>query len=203
MAGLGTRAKTEAAEPLVILGVDPGSRHTGWGVIERRGSRLLTLGHGRISPPGGAQLAERLVVLSDGLAALVERHRPQVAVLEALFHGVNPRSLIVLAQARGAILTTLCRCGLELHEYSPAEIKSAVTGNGRADKEQVAKMVGLLLGLRARGDGTSPSSDATDALAVAICYGQRARLDELASTRRASGGRRGPQGGGTPVARDR
>ena len=102
-------------------------------------------------------------------------HRPHVAALEALFHGVNARSLIVLAQARGAILTSVCRAGLDVHEYSPAEVKSAVTGNGRADKQQVAKMVGLLLGLR----GRSPSADATDALAVAICYGQRARLDAL------------------------
>lgn len=203
MAGLSRRAIAKAAEPLVILGVDPGSRHTGWGVIERRGSRLVTLGHGRISPPVEAKLGERLVTLSDEVAALVECHQPHVAVLEALFHGVNPRSLIVLAQARGAILTSLCRSGLEVHEYSPAEIKSAVTGNGRADKQQVAKMVGLLLGLRARDEERGPSPDATDALAVAICYGQRARLDDLGSSRRVSGGGRAPQRGETPVSRGR
>lgn len=149
-------------------------------MVERRGSRLAVRGHGRIALPTKAPLAERLVALSDEVAGLVETHRPHVAALEALFHGVNPKSLIVLAQARGAILTSVCRAGLAVHEYSPAEVKSAVTGNGRADKQQVAKMVGLLLGLR----GRTPSADATDALAVAICYGQRARLDALGARRR-------------------
>lgn len=189
---------------LVILGIDPGSRHTGWGIVERRGSRLSTLGHGRISLSTRAPLAERLVTLGDEMAALVHAHRPQVAALESLFHGVNPRSLIVLAQARGAILATLCRCGLEIHEYSPAEVKSAVTGNGRADKQQVAKMVGLLLGQqagrvrRARAAEPKPSADATDALAVALCYGQRARLDRLIPRERAE---RTREGGGTPDPR--
>lgn len=146
---------------------------------------MTVRGHGRISLPTKTPLAERLVTLSDEVADLVKTHRPHVAALEALFHGVNPKSLIVLAQARGAILTSVCRSGLAIHEYSPAEVKSAVTGNGRADKRQVAKMVTLLLGLH----GRRPSSDATDALAVAICFGQRARLDALER-----GARRGPAG---------
>ena len=164
----------------MILGLDPGSRFTGWGVVERQGSRLSVRGHGRIALPAQAPLAERLVALADEVSSLVAAHHPHVAALEALFHGVNPKSLIVLAQARGAILTSVCRAGLAVHEYSPAEVKSALTGNGRADKEQVAKMVGLMLGLR----GRRPSADATDALAVAICYGQRARLDALGGRRR-------------------
>lgn len=98
-----------------------------------------------------------------------------MAVLESLYHGVNPRSLIVLAQARGALVLTLARRHLEVHEYSPAEVKSAVAGNGRADKEQVGRMVRLILGL---GDEKLPS-DTSDALAVAICYAQRLRLDRL------------------------
>lgn len=158
-------------------------------MVERQGSRLAVRGHGRISLPTKAPLAERLVALADEVSGLVDAHRPHVAALESLFHGVNPKSLIVLAQARGAILTSVCRAGLPVHEYSPAEVKSAVTGNGRADKTQVAKMVGLLLGLR----GRRPSADATDALAVAICYGQRARLDALGAS-----ARRPRKGGGRP-----
>ena len=95
--------------------------------------------------------------------------------LETPFHGLNSRSLIVLAEARGALLATLSGRGILLREYSPAEVKSAVTGNGRADKRQVAHMVKLLLALQ--GDGWA--SDATDALALAICAAQRARLDTL------------------------
>jgi crossover junction endodeoxyribonuclease RuvC len=96
-------------------------------------------------------------------------------VLESPFHGASSRALIVLSQARGALLAVLGRHGLEVCEYSPAEVKSAVTGNGRADKRQVARMVQILLGL----DTAGTNSDATDALALAICYAQRGRLDRL------------------------
>lgn len=97
--------------------------------------------------------------------------------LESLFHGINPRSLIVLAQARGALVAAIGRAGIELYEYTPAEIKSAVTGSGRADKEQVSRMVRLILGLGEEG----LSADAGDALAVALCLAQRSRLDRLVS----------------------
>ena len=160
---------------LRILGVDPGSRHTGFGVVERHGSRLRAVTHGRISPPAKLPLAARLAALSAGIREVVAAHRPDVAVLETPFHGLNPKTLIVLAQARGALLAAIAESGLGTEEYAPAEIKSAVTGNGRADKEQVARMVELVLGL----DRRAASSDASDALAVAICYAQRARLDHL------------------------
>jgi crossover junction endodeoxyribonuclease RuvC len=166
-----------------ILGLDPGSRFTGFGVIDRRGSRLRAVDHGRIALPPGAPLPERLVRLCRELEALVDRHAPDAAVLEALYHGVNPRSLIVLAQARGALLATLATGGVEIHEYSPAEVKTAVTGNGRADKRQVGRMVRMILGL---GD-VEVSADAGDALAVAICYAQRLRLDRLGRTAGAPG----------------
>jgi crossover junction endodeoxyribonuclease RuvC len=109
-----------------------------------------------------------LVVLLEGL---LERYDPQVAILESLFHGLNVRSLIVLAEARGALLATLARRGVPVREVTPAEVKSALTGNGRATKEQVARMVRLLLGL-APG---RLSADASDALAVALCGAQRLR----------------------------
>jgi crossover junction endodeoxyribonuclease RuvC len=162
-----------------ILGIDPGSRYTGFGLVERQGSRLRRLSQGRIVLPGG-ELAPRLAQLATDIEALVRRHEPDVAVLESLFHGVNPRSLIVLAQARGALVATFGRLGLEVAEYTPAEIKSAVTGHGRADKKQVARMVALILGL---GSSEKLSPDASDALAVAICYAQRIRLDSLKAVR--------------------
>ncbi len=158
-----------------ILGLDPGSRFTGYGLIERQGSRLRPIAQGRIAVGKIPALPDRLAKLSGELRELLHRHRPEAAVLEALFHGVNPRSLIVLAQARGALLATLAADGVEIHEYSPAEVKTAVTGNGRADKQQVGRMVQLILGL---GD-VELTNDASDALAVAICFSQRLKIDRL------------------------
>jgi crossover junction endodeoxyribonuclease RuvC len=161
---------------VLILGLDPGSLHTGYGLIERQGSSLLPVEAGRFSCPRGLALPERLGHLAGRLQDLLARRPPDLAVLETPFHGMNAHSLIVLAQARGALLAVLAGRGIEIREYSPAEVKSAVTGNGRADKDQVARMVRLLLAAR----GESWASDATDALAVAVCCAQRLRLDRLA-----------------------
>ena len=161
--------------PLRILGLDPGSRHTGYGLIDRRGRELEVVAQGRISLPARSPLPARLARLCRELDDLVRRFEPEVAVLETLYRGVNPRSLIVLAQARGALLARLATVDLEIREYSPAEIKSALTGNGRADKRQVSRMVGLTLGLGAE----KLSADASDALAVAVCFAQRLRMDRL------------------------
>lgn len=163
-----------------ILGLDPGSRYTGYGLIDRQGSRVQPIAQGRIVLPGSSPLPERLGQLCSELREVVQQFQPEAAVLESLFRGVNPRSLIVLAQARGALLATLAAERLEIHEYSPAEVKSAVTGNGRADKSQVERMVKLILGL---GE-TRLTADASDALAVAICFAQRLRLDRLATEKR-------------------
>ncbi len=160
-----------------ILGLDPGSRHTGFGLIDRRGSRLRPIAQGRITPPRADPLPARLAHLCDELGDVLRRFDPEAAVMETLFRGVNPRSLIVLAQARGALLATLAVAGIEIYEYTPAEIKTAVTGNGRADKQQVARMVKIILGL----GNPRLSADASDALAVAICFAQRQRLDRLAA----------------------
>lgn len=162
-----------------ILGLDPGSRFTGYGVIERRGSRLRPIAQGRIAVGSADPLPQRLDRLCRELRELLRRYEPEAAVLESLFHGVNPRSLIVLAQARGALLATLAAGHLEINEYTPAEVKTAVTGNGRADKQQVGRMVRLILGL---GDAAL-TPDASDALAVAICFAQRLKLDRLGARR--------------------
>ena len=167
---------------MLILGIDPGSLHTGYGLVQRNGSSLVAVDAGRFSCPRDLDLPRRLAHLAGRLEDLIAARRPDLAVLETPFHGMNARSLIVLAQARGALLAVLAGRGVEIREYSPAEVKSAVAGNGRADKDQVARMVRLLLS--ARGDGWA--SDATDALALAICCAQRLRLDRLADSVRAA-----------------
>lgn len=158
-----------------ILGLDPGSHHTGYGCLEVDGGRLSAVVFGRISPPRRLPLAERLARVVGELSAVLEDWGPEAAVLETPFLGLNPRSLVVLAQARGALLALAAQRGIAVHEYSPAEIKSAVAGNGRADKEQVERMVRLQLAL----GGEPLAADAADALAAALCYAVRQRLDRL------------------------
>lgn len=155
-----------------ILGIDPGSRHCGWGVLDCTGSRLAAVAWGRLSPDADRPLADRLLEIAGGLGRLIELHRPERAVVERVFHGVSTRSLIVLAEARGAILAELARHGLAVEELAPAEVKSAVAGSGRADKTQVGRMVRLTLALPA---GPLPA-DATDALAVAVAGAHRSDL---------------------------
>jgi crossover junction endodeoxyribonuclease RuvC len=169
---------------VLILGLDPGSLHTGYGLVEKSGSAVRAVDVGRLSCPRDLAVPQRLAHLTTCLTELLTRRTPDLAVLETPFAGMNARSLIVLAEARGALLAVLAGRGIEIREYSPAEVKSAVTGNGRADKEQVARMVRLLL--VAEGGGTAGAtggqrwaSDATDALAVALCGAQRLRLDRL------------------------
>ena len=113
------------------------------------------------------------------LSELIAQWQPEVAVLETPFHGLNTRSLVVLAQARGALLAVIAARGLEIGEYSPAEVKSAVAGQGRATKEQVARMVKLQLSLV----DDNLSADASDALAMAICFAQRRHMDRLLAGR--------------------
>lgn len=158
-----------------ILGLDPGSRHTGYGLIETQGGSLSAVAHGRFSCPAAKPVADRLAHMTSQLTALLDRWQPDVAVLETPFLGMNARSLVVLAQARGALLAVLATHGLEIDEYTPAEVKNAVTGSGRAEKGQVARMVVLQLSLA----DAKLSEDASDALAVAICFAQRRRMDRI------------------------
>lgn len=159
---------------MLILGLDPGSLHTGFGLVEKRGSELTARDWGRLSAPSRMGVPERLAHLAGLLDQVLDRELPELAVLETPFHGMNSRSLIVLAEARGALLARLAARQLDIVEYTPAEVKSAVTGNGRADKRQVARMVALMLDLR---EGLA--EDASDALAVALCCAQRHRMDRL------------------------
>jgi crossover junction endodeoxyribonuclease RuvC len=160
---------------MLVLGLDPGSRHTGYGLVESQGDRLRAVAHGRFSSPAKEPVARRLHLISQQLEALLAQWQPQAVVIESLFHGVNSRSLIVLAQARGALLACLASADFEINEYSPAEIKSAVTGNGRADKTQVQRMVSMMLSVPL----ADLSADSADALAAAICYSNRIGMERL------------------------
>lgn len=160
---------------MIVLGIDPGSRYTGFGVVEQDGSRVRQLDAGRIVLTAEPTPAARMARLAEGVEETLERWQPAAAALETLFHGRNSRSLIALAQARGVILSVLGRHGLEVEEYSPAHVKQAVCGSGRADKTQVSRMVDVLL-------GPAParrSADASDALAVALCYVHRRPLERV------------------------
>lgn len=160
---------------MLILGLDPGSRHTGYGLVETDGGTLRAIDYGRFSCPASQPVPNRLAEMARQLSELIAQWQPEVAVLETPFHGLNTRSLVVLAQARGALLAVLAARGLEIGEYSPAEVKSAVAGQGRATKEQVARMVKLQLSLA----DDNLTADASDALAMAICFAQRRRMDRL------------------------
>lgn len=161
--------ETEHAEPCLCLGIDPGSRFTGFGLVERHGSRLRLVAHGCIRLPPSLELASRLARIHADIVRLIADHRPQQVAVESPFQGINPRSLIVLAQARGAALAAVAGAGLRVVELTPSEIKAAVVGSGAGDKAQVEKMVRLILGM----DGTAMRADESDALAAAICLAQR------------------------------
>ncbi|MCD6034883.1 MAG: crossover junction endodeoxyribonuclease RuvC [Rickettsiales bacterium] len=150
-----------------ILGLDPGLRHTGWGVIISEGSRLIHVASGTISPPSSTDLplAKRLVPLYEQLQAVIALHRPDVAAVEETFVNDNAQTSLKLGHARGTVLLAAALAGLEVHEYAPRLVKKAVVGVGKAEKQQVAMMVKCLL------PSSSPDSpDAADALAVAICH---------------------------------
>src|SRR5687768_8261515 len=151
---------------MVIFGIDPGSERTGYGCIDTDGSRHRLLACGTISAPAHTAFPERLHVIHTGLVALLAVHRPDCVAIENIFHARNVRSALKLGHARGVALLAASAAGIAIVEYSPAEIKRAVVGFGRAEKPQVAQMVKLLLGLEAP---PSPH-DAADAVAVAICH---------------------------------
>jgi crossover junction endodeoxyribonuclease RuvC len=150
---------------MVIVGVDPGSIRTGYGVIATDGRRHEFLEAGALAPPGGLELSERLHRIHDGLGALLRRVRPDALAVEDLFYAKSARSAIVLAHVRGIALLAGAEAGLRVLSYAPATVKVQVSGAGRAPKGQVAVMVGHLLRLQRE----IAAGDAADALAVALC----------------------------------
>ena len=152
-----------------VLGIDPGLRRTGWGVIETVGNRLRHISHGVVDTDAKASVPERLRTLHEGLSQIVARYSPDEAVVEETFVNRNPDSTLKLGLARGVALLVPALACLPVHEYAANRIKKALVGAGHADKEQVALMVRHLL----PGVGDA-SSDATDALAAAICHAHTA-----------------------------
>jgi len=150
---------------LRILGIDPGLRVTGFGVIDMDGQRLHYVASGRVRGGERLPLPERVRLLVDGIGEVIREYRPQAAAVEQVFVNVNPKSTLLLGQARGAALATLVSASLPVSEYTALQVKQAVVGAGKAGKQQVAHMVARLLALP-----VEPEGDAADALACAICH---------------------------------
>jgi crossover junction endodeoxyribonuclease RuvC len=173
--------------PTRILGIDPGLRITGFGVIERIGTKLQYVASGCIRTPDGASLPQRLKVVLEGVQEVVDTYHPTEAAIEIVFVNVNPQSTLLLGQARGAAICGLVSRDVPVSEYTALQIKQAVVGYGKANKEQVQHMVKRLLELA--GD---PQADAADALGCAITHahgGSATGLAALARTTRKRGGR--------------
>lgn len=151
---------------MVIFGIDPGSERTGYGCVETDGRRHRLRVCGALSPPADAAFAERLQHIHSGLLRLLAEQRPDCVAIENIFHARNVRSALRLGHARGVALLAAASAHVPIAEYTPAEVKRAVVGFGRAEKPQVGQMVKLLLGL----DVAPSPHDAADALAVAICH---------------------------------
>jgi crossover junction endodeoxyribonuclease RuvC len=168
-AGIGSAGPTACVR---ILGLDPGSRRTGFGIIECRGNALLVVTHGCLNVAAAAPAA-RLRLIFEGLRALLSEHGPAEVAVERVFVSRNPDSALKLGQARGAALCAIPE-GVPVFEYAPRAIKLAVVGSGAAEKFQVAHMIRALLALAER-----PAADAADALAVAVCHAHARRLGAL------------------------
>jgi len=150
---------------LRILGIDPGSHVTGYGVIEKEGDYLRYVLHGEIKPLKGSLLSTVLISIYQQLGGLIKETTPDAIAVENIFYGKNVRSLIKQAQVRGLVIFTGANQGIPIFEYSPLEVKQAVVGYGRAEKRQVQIMVKAILKL-----SSLPPADAADALAVAVCH---------------------------------
>lgn len=151
--------------PVTIIGIDPGLRHTGWGIVTQEGNRLSFVAAGQINPDPDLPMASRLCELTETLTDIVAQHRPDESAIEETFVNQNAVSALKLGQARGAAMVAMAQSGLTVSEYAANRIKQSVTGFGHADKIQIQTMIGLLL----PGSGKL-AADAADALAVAITH---------------------------------
>ena len=159
---------------MTILGIDTSLRSSGYGVLVTEGSRMRSLGAGRIRNAPKLPLSECLRTIHARVAELIAHHAPDVVAIESVIYGKNAGTMLVLGEARGAVITAAADAGLSIYEYEPRRVKMAVCGNGLAEKEQVQRMVKTLLGLQ-----ELPQNDAADALAIAITH---AHSNSLLST---------------------
>jgi crossover junction endodeoxyribonuclease RuvC len=160
------------SQTVVVLGIDPGLANTGYGVVARRGGRLLALDGGVIQTPAELSAERRLAQIHAAVGALIDEHQPHAMALEELYFGQNVRTAFAVGQARGVVMLAAGQQGIPCSGYTPQQVKGAVCGSGRAQKDQVARMVMVLLGLT-----EEPRPDhAADALAVALCHANCAPL---------------------------
>src|SRR5258708_22858033 len=160
--------------PVRILGIDPGLRRTGWGVIEIDGNRLSFVGCGSVEPPEGLPLASRLLAIHEGLAAVLGDFRPAEAAVEQTFVNKDGVATLKLGEARGVAMLAAAMCGISVAEYAPNQVKKTVVGAGHAEKNQIAVMLKILL-----PKADPKSSDAADALAIAITHAHHRQGAEL------------------------
>ncbi len=160
---------------MVILGIDPGIAIVGYGVITYDGMHMQLLDYGAIYTPSGMELIERLDILFDSMSELMNRFKPDAVAFEELFFARNVKTGIDVAQARGVCLTAAYKMNHSIYEYTPLQVKQAVTGYGRAEKQQIQAMVKTILGLAV----TPKPDDAADAVAVAICHAQTVNYRQL------------------------
>jgi crossover junction endodeoxyribonuclease RuvC len=160
---------------MIVLGIDPGTAITGYGLVHEENGQAVALAYGAITTPSELPLPDRLKLIQRDLAAVIEEYRPDQAAVEQLFFNKNVRTALAVGHARGVVLLTLAQANVPIFEYTPLQVKQAVTGHGRADKAQVQQMVTLLLGL----NKVPKPDDVADALAIAICHLHSARLTTL------------------------
>jgi crossover junction endodeoxyribonuclease RuvC len=151
--------------PVRIIGIDPGLRRTGWGVIESEGNRLIYVACGSVEPPDHLPLASRLLAIHEGLAAVLSDHKPMEAAVEQTFINKDGAATLKLGQARGVAMLAPAMFGISVAEYAPNQVKKTVVGAGHADKHQIGMMLKILL-----PKAEPPSADAADALAIAITH---------------------------------
>ena len=167
---------------MIVLGIDPGTAALGYGVVERTGSHLRAVDFGCVTTSPDASLPERLLRIHEAIIEVIETHKPDVVGVERLFFSKNAQTAFGVGQARGVVLLAAAQAGIEVREATPSEIKVAVTGYGAADKEQVGRMVAVILGLQ---EVPTPD-DTADALAAAICIANADRAGSGAGLGRAA-----------------
>lgn len=163
---------------MIVLGIDPGSRITGYGIVKKTGNRLIHIDNGAIFTDTALDFPGRLKKIFDGLVEVIAQYQPDQVAIENIFFSTNAQSALKLGQARGAAIVAAVHCGLPVAEYSALQVKQAVVGQGRAEKGQVQKMLKALLGLP-----EIAQADASDALAVAICHINSYGLKQMSSGR--------------------
>jgi crossover junction endodeoxyribonuclease RuvC len=160
---------------MLVLGIDPGTAITGYGLVGEEKGQAVAIAYGAITTPSDLLLPDRLLLLQRALAALIDQYHPDQSAVEQLFFNKNVRTALAVGHARGVVLLTLAQGNVPIYEYTPLQVKQAVTGHGRADKAQVQQMVTLLLRL----SKIPKPDDVADALAIAICHLHSARLTTL------------------------